>query len=512
MPKLILAVVLIVCVGAVMGLMGYVLTKKQVEVEAPEVKTPDEIVEDKTDDWQTYRNEEFGFSITFNEEYKDIWESETHHFNADMNSRSLARTDFYFKDYPLHIFSTVIVYEKEWFVENNEKRVQYKEWSAKNNGTIEEYNKIRDEMKSEFIREKGEIAWLKGDSDGYPLGTYLGENNDYVFILGIGPNGCMATELLCSLPIRKITMDSFQIIDTDSDWQTYRNEDIKYEMKYPKDWTIKENNYLHPFGEYIKNVQFFGPNEKYVLLFGIKQKDADFRLDGRTGIGAGDFVKDDRLIKISGVDVEIENLVYEEKIKEVWYKYFYIDDFVGKATFSFENNINSDDNLNLKNTKELQIAEKILESFKFINQDQSNTSDRKTYRNEEYGFEFQYPAYLNVHEKDEKIRFSYGHGDITIAASKKVGIEEVESYKCVVGGEKPTGNYSHDITSYECSEIQSKNGFDIFKISYRSGHWNGNRKIYNLIKKIDDKSFMVVIINTQEMSADGMASSLKIIE
>ena len=69
MPKLILAVVLIVCIGAVMGLMGYALTKKQTRVEAPEVKTPDEIIEDEIADWQTYRNEEFGFEIKYPEEW-----------------------------------------------------------------------------------------------------------------------------------------------------------------------------------------------------------------------------------------------------------------------------------------------------------------------------------------------------------------------------------------------------------------------------------------------------------
>ena len=60
MPKLILAVVLIVCVGTVMGLMGYALTKKQTRVEAPK-----EIIEDETADWKTYQNEKYNYTIKY---------------------------------------------------------------------------------------------------------------------------------------------------------------------------------------------------------------------------------------------------------------------------------------------------------------------------------------------------------------------------------------------------------------------------------------------------------------
>ena len=162
--------------------------------------------------WQTYQNDEYGFSVAFNEKHKNIWGSKTHHFDTNITG-SLARTDFYFKNYPLHIFSSILIFDKKWFIKNSEKREQYQEWSAKNNGTIEEYMEElnKGKMRSEFIRRKGEIAWEKGEKDGYPMGTYIGENNNYVFVLGIAPNGCMATSSLCSLSSRNKVYDSFSV-------------------------------------------------------------------------------------------------------------------------------------------------------------------------------------------------------------------------------------------------------------------------------------------------------------
>ncbi|MCK5061387.1 hypothetical protein KAR28_02460 [Candidatus Parcubacteria bacterium] len=68
-----LIVLIFIALGAVIGLMGYVLTKKQVKVEAPEVKVSDEIIktdssdlpskDSATDDWQIYRSEKGGFEL-----------------------------------------------------------------------------------------------------------------------------------------------------------------------------------------------------------------------------------------------------------------------------------------------------------------------------------------------------------------------------------------------------------------------------------------------------------------
>ena len=69
MPKLILAVVLIVCIGAVMGLMGWALTKKQTVNDYQDVKVSKEDIERETVDWQVYEYKDWGLSMKIPQDY-----------------------------------------------------------------------------------------------------------------------------------------------------------------------------------------------------------------------------------------------------------------------------------------------------------------------------------------------------------------------------------------------------------------------------------------------------------
>ncbi len=162
-----------------------------------------------------------------------------------------------------------------------------------------------------------------------------------------------------------------------SDWLTYYSKEYGFEIKYPKEWIVKENYYLFIKDNYVKNIIFNSADKYYYLIFGIKKKNTDDYLVGRTGVAGGSPVKSGRIINIGGTDVEIIDLFdNKERVQEIFYselntphnipyKYFEIEsDYIAHATFSSYNAYS--DNFDLKDKKEVQIAEEILKSFKFV--------------------------------------------------------------------------------------------------------------------------------------------------
>jgi len=158
-----------------------------------------------------------------------------------------------------------------------------------------------------------------------------------------------------------------------TNWLNYRNDEYGYELKYPKSWSVEENNKEDAFvkGRIIKNVIFYNPNKAYSLLFGTKKESEDIYIEGRTGFPAQDTIEKGGEISINNVKVNILYSIYKNRVNEIYYsklnsqkkpyEYFELNDnLLGHATFS-----NYDDS-DLKYSNETKIGDKILESFRFI--------------------------------------------------------------------------------------------------------------------------------------------------
>ncbi len=208
-PKLILAVVLIVCIGAVMGLMGYALTKKQtrVPVGAPEEKIPDETV-----DWQTYRNEEFGFEL----KYPGDWDNPLWQENEYVKGITFGCPAFDFegnKYCPLSLKISEAKTKNEAIKNINEDSIpipMIKEFIVDTREAITYHDAgICLEACTKIFDSKMTISFMDRCS------TYEGKIFDQI-------------------------LSTFKFIEKEdtSDWQTYRNKLWGIEFKYPSDREI----------------------------------------------------------------------------------------------------------------------------------------------------------------------------------------------------------------------------------------------------------------------------------
>jgi hypothetical protein len=171
----------------------------------------------------------------------------------------------------------------------------------------------------------------------------------------------------------------------------YKNSDYGFELTYPKNWHAYEND-LGSFEIY--------PNEAYAndrpgdYTFSVEPKIAiSSGLDGRADLVCPSTTD----VKISGLS-GIRCVSKESGITTYYYRVKDIQDTQWKAgnmiSFSIPN----------EHAELLPVYEKILNSLKITPTNNiSDTTSWKTYRNEEYGFEFKYGNNIKVEDKKQSI-------------------------------------------------------------------------------------------------------------
>ncbi len=153
-------------------------------------------------------------------------------------------------------------------------------------------------------------------------------------------------------------------------WPVYKNHEYKYLIKYPSNWEIKvtDKEFTMVPGKQVKYISFSPKNsDNFLLTIGIKDKnDDDVMLTDRTGVPAGQVVANTLLLgKKYTIKVDIIKDLQTNNVIDIIGKETSIDNkhlaLVSMSYFGSQNNID------LLNSYEYQVMQKILDTFQFYN-------------------------------------------------------------------------------------------------------------------------------------------------
>jgi hypothetical protein len=221
-----------------------------------------------TSDWQTYANEEYGYSLKYPEDYSDqIWSG-----NVENSAVGLL------SEWGMNKGQETIFSISVYLVSNNVQKL----------------------YDTDLIYEKYNYKYR-------------------VFSSFVNTTDAPEKQKLYQGILASLTFSAPNITNT-SDWKSYTNNEVGYSVKYPQDWSVEETNHS---SELVNDttayfIQITDPNSKYSLHLGVrKEGDSTKDIWYRTGIGAGD-MQTGETITISGTNLQLWNLVFEDKPYEVF--------------------------------------------------------------------------------------------------------------------------------------------------------------------------------------------------